>query len=146
MTFWSSPWSPPSWMKVNHYYSVRSNSKVNKLPAEAEIALYEGTDDVDKKFYPKQVAVNDYFIQDPRYLQTYADFFCKFVSAYQEEGVVISRVMFQNEPWAYSIYPACAWTPEGIIRFNVEYLAPTIKKQHPGVQVYLGTLNTNRIE
>ena len=146
MTFWSSPWSPPSWMKVNHYYSVRSNSKVNKLPAEAEIALYEGTDDVDKKFYPKQVAVNDYFIQDPRYLQTYADFFCKFVSAYQEEGVVISRVMFQNEPWAYSIYPACAWTPEGIIRFNVEYLAPTIIKQHPGVQVYLGTLNTNRIE
>ena len=125
MTFWSSPWSPPSWMKVNHYYSVRSNSKVNKLPAEAEITLYEGTDDVDKKFYPKQVAVNDYFIQDPRYLQTYADFFCKFVSAYQEEGVVISRVMFQNEPWAYSIYPACAWTPEGIIRFNVEYLAPT---------------------
>ena len=25
-------------------------------------------------------------------------------------------------------------------------MAPTIKKQHPGVQVYLGTLNTNRIE
>ena len=49
-----------------------------------------------RNFYPKQVAVNDYFIQDPRYLQTYADFFCKFVSAYQEEGVVISRVMFQK--------------------------------------------------
>ena len=79
-------------------------------------------------------------------MQAYANYFCKFVSAYQEEGVTISRVMFQNEPWAYSIYPACAWTPEGIIRFNVEYFAPTMKKHHPNVQVYLGTLNTNRIE
>ena len=146
MTFGLLPWSPPSWMKVNHYYSVRSNAEVNQLPAKHEIALYEGTDNVNKTFYPKQVAVNDYFIQDPRYLQTYANYFCKFVSAYQEEGVTISRVMFQNEPWAYSIYPACAWTPEGIIRFNVEYFAPTMKKQHPDVQVYLGTLNTNRIE
>ncbi len=106
-------------MKVNHYYSVRSNAEVNQLLAKHEIALYEGTDNVNKKFYPKQVVVNDYFIQDPRYLQTYANYFCQFISAYQEEGVTISRVMFQNEPWAYSIYPVCAWTPEGIIRFNV---------------------------
>ena len=62
ITFWASPWSPPSWMKVNHYYSVRSNAEVNQLPAKHEIALYEGTDNVNKKFYPKQVAVNDYFI------------------------------------------------------------------------------------
>lgn len=146
MTFWASPWSPPSWMKVNHYYSVKSKAGVNQLPVEAEIALYEGIDNVDKKFYPKQVTENDYFIQDPRYLQAYADYFCKFVSAYQEEKIPVNRVMFQNEPWAYSIYPACAWTPEGIIRFNVEYLAPTLKKQLPDVQLYLGTLNTNRIE
>lgn len=146
LAFWISPWSPPSWMKVNHYYSVKSNAKVNRLPAEAEIALYEGVENVDKRFYPKQVTENDYFIQDPRYLQTYANYFCKFVSAYREQGVPVNRVMFQNEPWAYSIYPACAWTPEGIIRFNVEYLAPTLKKQLPDVQLYLGTLNTNRIE
>ena len=146
MTFWASPWSPPSWMKVNHYYSVKSKAGANQLPIEAEIALYEGADNLNKRFYPKQVAVNDYFIQDPRYLQTYADYFCKFISAYQEEGVPVSRVMFQNEPWAYSIYPACAWTPQGIIRFNVEYLAPTLKKKHSDVQLYLGTLNTNRIE
>lgn len=146
MTFWISPWSPPSWMKVNHYYSVKSKAGVNQLPAQAEIALYEGIENVDKKFYPKQVAENDYFIQDPRYLQSYADYFCKFVSAYQKEKIPVNRVMFQNEPWAYSIYPACAWTPEGIIRFNVEYLAPTLKKRLPEIELYLGTLNTNRIE
>ena len=146
MTFWISPWSPPSWMKVNHYYSVRSKAGVNQLPEEAQIALYEGKENVDKRFYPKQVTENDYFIQDARYLQTYADYFCRFVEAYRAEGIPVNRVMFQNEPWAYSIYPACAWTPQGIIRFNVEYLAPTVKKHFRDVQVYLGTLNTNRIE
>lgn len=146
MTFWISPWSPPSWMKVNNYYSVRSDAKVNRLPEEANIALYEGKDNEDKKFYPNQVTENDYMIQDPRYLQAYADYFVKFVQSYKEMGINIGRVMFQNEPWAYSIYPACAWTPDGIIRFNVEYLVPTVKKNLPGVEVYLGTLNTNRIE
>lgn len=146
MTFWVSPWSPPSWLKINNYYAVNSSAKVNKLPAEAAIALYEGKDNKDKKYYPRQVTENDYVIQDPRYLQCYADYFCKFVSMYQEMGIPVNRVMFQNEPWAYSIYPACAWTPEGIIRFNVEYLSPTVKAKLPGVQVYLGTLNTNRLD
>ena len=146
ISFWISPWSPPSWMKVNHYYSVKSSS-ANKLAPEAVVALYENsTKDIDPSFYPKQPTVNDYFIQDERYLQAYANYFCKFVSAYNKENVTISRVMFQNEPWAYSIYPACAWTPEGIIRFNVDFLAPELKKQHPEVELYLGTLNTNRIE
>ena len=146
IAFWASPWSPPSWMKINHYYSVKSKPGANQLPAEAEVALYEGVENQDKKFYPRQVTENDYFIQEPRYLQTYANYFCKFVSAYKEQGIAISRVMFQNEPWAYTIYPSCAWTPEGIIRFNVEYLAPTMKKQHSNVQIFLGTLNTNRLD
>ena len=146
MTFWVSPWSPPSWMKVNHYYSVRSSDK-NTMDAKAEVALYEnGSKDLDRRFYPKQPTVNNYFIMDERYLSAYANYFCKFVSAYDKENISISRVMFQNEPWAYSIYPACAWTPEGIIEFNVNYLAPELKKQHPDVDLYLGTLNTNRIE
>lgn len=98
------------------------------MAPEADVALYEGASNEDKRHYPKQVAVNDYFIQDARYLQTYANYFCKFISANAEDGIAISKVMFQNEPWAYTIYPSCAWTPEGIIRFNVEYLAPTLKK------------------
>ena len=147
MTFWISPWSPPSWMKVNHYYSVRSSATANQLPPEGEIALYEGgKTGYNKSFYPKQPTVNNYFIQDPRYMTTYANYFCKFVSAYQKENIPVSRVMFQNEPWAYSIYPSCAWTPEGIITFNVDYLAPALKEQHPEVDLYLGSLNTNRFE
>ena len=96
--------------------------------------------------FPQQLAVNDYFIQDPRYLQTYANYFCKFIDAYKEQGIPISMIMFQNESWSYTNYPGCAWTAEGIIRFNTEYLAPTLKKQHPEVKLYLGTINTNRYE
>lgn len=55
-------------------------------------------------------------------------------------------VMFQNESWSYTNYPGCAWTAEGIIRFNTEYLAPTLKKQHPEIKLYLGTINTNRYD
>ena len=64
----------------------------------------------------------------------------------KEQGIPVSMVMFQNESWSYTNYPGCAWTPEGIIRFNVEYLAPTLKKRHPEVKVYLGTINTNRYD
>lgn len=146
MTFWISPWSPPSWMKINHYYSVVSNPQYNKLPKNAEIALFEGSTKKDESLFPKQLAVNDYFIQDPRYLKTYANYFCKFISAYKEQDITITKAMFQNEPFSYTAYPGCAWTPEGIIRFNTEYLAPALKQQHPGVDLYFGTLNSNRFD
>jgi glucosylceramidase len=96
--------------------------------------------------FPKQLAVNDYMIQDPRYLQTYANYFCKFIDAYKEQGIPIDMVMYQNEAYSYTPYPGCAWTAEGTVRFNVEYLAPTLKKHHPKVKLYLGTFNTNRYD
>lgn len=83
-------------------------------------------------------------IQDPRYLQTYADYFCRFIDAYKEQGIPIDMVMYQNEAYSYTPYPGCAWTAAGTIRFNKEYLAPTLKQMHPEVKLYLGTFNTNR--
>lgn len=146
MSFWASPWSPPSWMKINNYYSVRSDKHVNQMLPESEIALYEDNTEKNHQVFPQQLAVNDYMIQDPRYLQTYADYFCKFIDAYKKEGIPIGMVMFQNEAWSYTNYPGCAWTAQGIIRFNTEYLSPTLKKHHPEVALYLGTINTNRYD
>lgn len=146
MTFWTSPWLPPSWMKVNHYYSVRSDGKVNKMNPKSDVLLFEGHTERDSKLFPPVLAVNDYFIQYTRYLQAYANYFSKFITAYAGEGIPINTVMFQNESWSYTTYPGCAWTPEGIVRFNTEYLAPALKKQHPDVKVYLGTINTNRYD
>jgi glucosylceramidase len=146
MTFWISPWSPPSWMKINHYYSVKSDAHFNQMPSKSDIALYEGKQQKDKDVFPQQLTVNDYFIQDPRYLKTYADYFCKFISAYREIGIEITKAMFQNEPYSYTPYPGCAWTAEGMIRFNTEYLAPALKAVHPKVDIYLGTINSNRFD
>lgn len=151
MAFWASPWSPPSWMKINADYPVRSDKKFNKMDPRKDYLLYEGEagdrDDYKAptgKTFPAKLAVTDYLIQDPRYLQAYADFFSRFITEYGKQGIDISMVMYQNEAWSYTPYPGCAWTPKGVIRFNTEYLAPTLKRDHPEVDVYLGTINTNR--
>ena len=146
MSFWISPWSPPSWMKINHHYAVRSDAKYNTMSSLSDIALYEGNKDKNDKLFPAQVAMNDYLIQDQRYLKAYADYFCRFIAAYKDQGIPIKMVMYQNEAYSYTNYPGCAWTPEGSIRFNTAYLAPALKQQHPDVKLYLGTVNTNRYD
>ena len=132
-------------MKINNDYPVRS-SEFNKMPRQSEIALFEDSQDKNNQVFPQVLAVNDYFIQDPRYLKSYANMFCKFIDAYKQEGIPVYMVMYQNEAYSYTPYPGCAWTPEGTIRFNVEYLAPALKEQHPDVSLIMGTINTNRFE
>lgn len=154
LTFWVSPWSPPSWLKINGDYPVLS-SPANHLSPKLDYLLYGnvgGTTNPDemklvgerKGKFPRQLATTDYMIQDPRYLRTYANYFCKFIDAYKAEGIPIDMVMYQNEAYSYTPYPGCAWTAEGTILFNRDYLAPALKKAHPEVKLYLGTLNTNR--
>lgn len=155
LTFWASPWSPPSWMKVNGDYPVVS-SRYNDADPRTDYLLFGSVDDIDEdemKFlgerdgvFPRKLATQDYFIQDPRYLQAYANYFCKFIDAYAEQGVPIDMVIYQNEAYSYTPYPGCAWTAEGTQRFNRDYLAPTLAKRHPEVRLYLGTFNTNRLD
>ena len=165
-----SPWSPPSWMKINQDYCVQS-SPYNTQPKEKDYLLYSptpGMDGVVKKaspkgevgggsdemkligerdgVFPRRLATQDYFIQDPRYLQSYANMFCRFIDLYAEQGLPITKVMYQNEAYSYTIYPGCAWTAEGTLRFNNEYLAPTLQQQHPEVELWIGTFNTNRLD
>lgn len=154
LTFWISPWSPPSWMKINGDYPVLSN-KYNNLSPQLDYLLFGragGITDADemkllgerKGKFPRQLATTDYMIQDPRYLQTYAEYFCKFIDAYEKQGINIDMIMYQNEAYSYTPYPGCAWTAEGTIRFNRDYLGPILKQRHPEVKLYLGTFNTNR--
>lgn len=153
LTFWTSPWSPPSWMKINNDYPVVS-SRHNNADNRNDYLLFgsvEGIDENEMKFlgerqgqFPRKLATQDYFIQDPRYLQAYANYFCKFIDLYKKQGINIDMVVYQNEPYSYTPYPGCAWTAEGTIRFNRDYLAPTLKEKHPNVKLYIGTFNTNR--
>lgn len=154
MTFWMSPWSPPAWMKINQDYPVMS-STWNRQAKEKDYLLFGGgqVDETEVmnagrqhgRLFPKQLASQDYFIQDPRFLQAYADMFCRFIDLYAQENIPVDMVMYQNEAYSYTAYPGCAWTAEGTLRFNRDYLIPTMRRQHPGVTVNIGTLNTNRL-
>lgn len=151
-----SPWSPPVWMKINHDYPVLPN-KYNHMDPRQGYLLYmdDGKNlDADEMkllgdrngVFPRRLATQDYFIQDPRYLQCYAEMFCRFIDLYKGEGLPITKVMYQNEAYSYTPYPGCAWTAEGTLRFNNEYLAPTLAKRHPEVELWIGTFNTNRLD
>ena len=151
-----SPWSPPAWMKINHDYCVLSN-KTNTQDPRKDYMLYmddgKALDPDEMKLlgdrndvFPRRLALQDYFIQDSRYLQCYAEQFCRFIDLYKEQGLSITKVMYQNEAYSYTPYPGCAWTAEGTLRFNNEYLAPTLAKRHPEVELWLGTINTNRLD
>ena len=137
-------------MKINQDYCVVS-SPYNTQPKEKDYLLFDSNTreemqapDAREDIFPKKLATQNYFIQDPRYLQSYADMFCRFIELYAEENIPIDMVMYQNEAYSYTPYPGCAWTAEGTIRFNKEYLAPTLKAKHPEVKLYAGTFNTNR--
>ena len=75
LTFWISPWCPPSWMKINGDYPVLG-SKFNNMPEKMNYILYGNVNDkvdpdemklVGKRGdkFPRQLATTDYFIQDP---------------------------------------------------------------------------------
>jgi len=151
-----SPWSPPAWMKINHDYPVVP-SRYNTMDERQAYLVYmddgRQLDEDEVKLlgdrdgvFPRHLAMQDFFIQDPRYLQSYADMFCRFIELYAEEGLPITKVMYQNEAYSYTAYPGCAWTAEGTLRFNNDYLAPTLAKRHPEVDLWIGTFNTNRLD
>ncbi|MDR1880473.1 MAG: beta-glycosidase, partial [Tannerellaceae bacterium] len=127
LRLWASPWSPPSWMKYNkHYASAYTGENVaekyrNGLPPDR--VGYEGT---------------DMFIQDSLYLQAYALYFSRFISAYREQGIDIFAVMPQNEFNSAQIFPSCCWTAASLARFIGKYLGPAMEKEK--VDILFGTM------
>jgi len=123
LRLWASPWSPPSWMKINKHYAQQPSQ-----PHQPD----NGLD-------PHQAvsAPRDAFIQKPRYLRAYAHYFKKFVEAYRAQGINIAMVMPQNEFNSAQVFPSCLWTPKGLARF-IRVLGPQMKKL--GVDVFLGTI------
>lgn len=151
-----SPWSPPAWMKINQDYPVQPSQYNTMDKRQAYLVYMDDGKELDEDevkllgdregVFPRHLAMQDFFIQDPRYLQSYADMFCRFIELYAEEGLPITKAMYQNEAYSYTVYPGCAWTAEGTLRFNNEYLAPTLAKKHPEVELWIGTFNTNRLD
>lgn len=127
LRIWASPWCPPAWMKTNkHYACVSTEMLRGRFDAENGLSI-------DKQIHEGE----DGFTQDPKYLETYARYFGKFIDAYKEKGVDVYMVMPQNEPNSAQWYPACTWTPQGLNAF-MKYLGPEMEKR--GVKMFLGTM------
>ncbi|MBN1996854.1 glycoside hydrolase family 30 protein [candidate division KSB1 bacterium] len=64
----------------------------------------------------------------PEYNQTWADYFVKYVKAYEREGIPHWGLTVQNEPMAVQVWESCIFTAEEERDFVRDFLGPTLKK------------------
>lgn len=64
----------------------------------------------------------------PEYSQTWADYFVKYVKAYEKEGIPIWGLTVQNEAMAVQVWESCIFTAEEERDFVRDYLGPTLKE------------------
>lgn len=65
----------------------------------------------------------------PQFRQSWANYFIKFINAYQKEGIPIWGLTLQNEPMAKQTWESCYFSAEDERDFIKTYLGPTLVKQ-----------------
>ncbi|MDO4926043.1 MAG: glycoside hydrolase family 30 protein [Turicibacter sp.] len=74
-------------------------------------------------------------------LDAYANYFVKFIEAYQQEGIKIEQIHIQNEPVADQKFPSCIWTGVELRDFIKNHIGPIFKGKEIDTDIWLGTLN-----
>jgi glucosylceramidase len=64
----------------------------------------------------------------PQFKQSWANYFVKFINAYQKEGIPIWGLTLQNEPMAKQTWESCHFSAEDERDFIKTYLGPTLAK------------------
>ena len=64
----------------------------------------------------------------PEYYQSWANYYEKFIKAYQLQGISIWGLTIQNEPMASQTWESCIYTAEEEREFLKKYLGPTMAK------------------
>jgi glucosylceramidase len=64
----------------------------------------------------------------PEYFQSWADYYVKFINAYEKEGIPVWGITIQNEPMATQTWESCIYTAEEERDFLKNYLGPTMQK------------------
>ncbi|HEY4935612.1 MAG TPA: glycosyl hydrolase, partial [Puia sp.] len=65
----------------------------------------------------------------PQFRQSWANYFVKFINAYQKEGIPVWGLTLQNEPMAKQTWESCYFSAEDERDFIKTYLGPTLVKQ-----------------
>ncbi len=68
----------------------------------------------------------------PEFYQVWANYYAKFVKAYEKEGMPIWGITIQNEPMATQKWESCLFTATAERDFLKKYLGPTMKKEGLG--------------
>ncbi|WP_210116054.1 glycoside hydrolase family 30 protein [Hymenobacter wooponensis] len=74
----------------------------------------------------------------PEYRQSWANYFVKFIQAYEKAGVPIWGLTVQNEPMAKQTWESCLFTAEQERDFVKGYLGPTLQKAGMGTKKLIG--------
>lgn len=64
----------------------------------------------------------------PEYRQAWANYYVKFIEAYEAEGIPVWGLTIQNEPMAVQRWESCIYTAEEERDFLKNYLGPTLEK------------------
>lgn len=68
----------------------------------------------------------------PEFRQNWANYYAKFIKAYEAEGMSIWGLTIQNEPMATQTWESCIYTAEEERDFLKDYLGPTLEKEGLG--------------
>lgn len=64
----------------------------------------------------------------PEYYQAWANYYVKFIKAYEKEGIPVYAVSVQNEPMATQTWESCIYTAEEERDFLKGFMGPTLQK------------------
>ena len=70
----------------------------------------------------------------PEMLQPWANYFVKFIKAYEKNGIPIWGLTVQNEPMAVQKWESCIFTATEEKDFLKKYLGPTLQKEQLGAK------------
>ncbi|MGO4818528.1 glycoside hydrolase family 30 protein [Flavobacterium sp. W22_SRS_FP1] len=70
----------------------------------------------------------------PEFYQSWANYYAKFIKAYEKEGIPIWGLTIQNEPMASQRWESCIYTAEEERDFLKNYLGPTLKNEGFGAK------------
>jgi glucosylceramidase len=68
----------------------------------------------------------------PEFHQSWANYYTKFIKAYEREGIPVWGITIQNEPMATQTWESCIYTAEEERDFLKDFLGPTMKREGLG--------------
>ncbi|MBB2145708.1 glycosyl hydrolase [Pedobacter sp. LMG 31464] len=74
----------------------------------------------------------------PAYNQSWANYYVKFIQAYEKEGIPIWGLTVQNEPMATQKWESCLYTAEEERDFIKKFLGPTLHKNNMASKKLIG--------